>query len=287
MHYFVPAEDRALYHWQLELLLQSLKNLDISEKLFIGMISGNESSYSYQQNLNEHKHKETFGNLGAAKGFVPLNELYLLSWAISGGYIKSPICVLKAHTVIRHAKYQPFPYPEYPGIVVAPDPFFTFENAKKAVPDFWKATGHKEDEVQKNWTPFGNVFYLNNIGVEFINQTIKYAELLILQQIRNGKEIWDQTIRLAWAVNISEAMGKAYVEANYNVVSPMVDNRLTPIIDYEHGMPPTFNKELYSFPPPLFLSLGDPIEKVSELINTSNAHFMSDLALSHIRERTS
>jgi hypothetical protein len=285
MNYFVLIEDRAYYHWQVELLLQSMKRLDIDENLLVAIVQGNEGKFSFKHNLDAHKNKEFYTNIGAAKGFSPLNELYTLAWAMQYNSIQSPICVIKPHTVFRDSNFKPFLQPDYPGIIVAPDPFFTFDFAEKHVPEFWKAVGIEESAVRDKWIPFGNVFFLNNIGPDFIYQVIRYAEQVIVHQIRAKKNVWEHSVRLAWSMAVGELVGKVFIDANYNLVSTMIDNRKTSIIDYEHGMPPTFNKEMYNFPPPLFICLGDPMENMGELINTANAHFMSDLALSHIEER--
>ena len=65
----------------------------------------------------------------------------------------------------------------------------------------------------------------------------------------------------------------------------MNDGKNTMFIDYEHGVPPDFNKSMFTFPPPKYISFGDPIEVISQCISTPNAHTMAKVAQKILAKR--
>jgi hypothetical protein len=59
---------------------------------------------------------------------------------------------------------------------------------------------------------------------------------------------------------------------------PMMDSSNSPFIHYEHGLPPVFNKTMFQYTAPDFVSFGDPFEVLAENSPTESAHFISELA---------
>ena len=56
MEYFVSAGNKAYYHWQLELLIQSFKEYGIEDKLVVAISSSEDPLYkNFCNNLKNHK----------------------------------------------------------------------------------------------------------------------------------------------------------------------------------------------------------------------------------------
>jgi len=287
MNYLVSATNSPYTQWQLELLINSAKELNVEDKLFIGISQGDSASHNYQftESIANHENKFYFENIGQKRGYEDLNQLYFLSWAMKNKKVEEKILVMPTHSVIRNKTTPNVEDYNYSSILISTDPFFTFESACQAVPEFWKLCQKDKEYYEENWVPFGPYYFLNKIPSEFIDRIALFAERLILQQILDGNSVWENTIRLAWAVQIAEQLGKISITGTYNMTTSMIEDKNCPIINYEHGMPPVFNKEMYLFPPPFNFSFGDPIEKLKECINTENAHYISKIAEKIIAKR--
>jgi hypothetical protein len=188
--------------------------------------------------------------------------------------------------VLRYSNFNPFTVENAPAFVFAIDPFFTFDSAEKNVGDLSFNMSNSKSVYREKWLPLGNLFFINQLPNSIIQRTSKIAEYLILNQILQKKTVWEHTVKLAWVINIIDISDQVYVRGNYDFTSTMMDSQDTPFIDYYHGMPPVFNKSMFSYPPPSYMSFGDPIETLSTCYNTMNAHYMSDLAMQLIKERS-
>lgn len=279
MKYFVSGDDSAYCQWQLDLLLASMKDHDLADRLVVAMHTTEQpNKYEHARLIPKHQPTLMFDNIGNSRGFPALNELYRLAWVLRYMKIQDPLCILKPHAVISASEVARIKDIDHSAVFVGLDPNFTFAHAEKHVPEFWRVQGKDKEHYQKNWIPFGKFFILNRIPADFLDLVIRTAELFVVQQVLADMTPWAETTRLAWALCIADHTDKMAVDGSYDMVAPMASDKPAPIIDYEHGFPPIFNKEMFSFPPPLYMSFGDPIEKIAECFNTRNSHFMSQLA---------
>jgi len=287
MDYFISAEQKAYCDWQLDLLLLSFKNNNLPNQPLVALAETNEPRYEKLHLLNKHDQVFSHQNLGQKRGFAGLNELYTLSWALDNNKIKMPLCVLKPHFILKYANFNPFRVEGSPSFVFAIDPFFTFDVVEKNVGDFAKDMTNSKAVYREKWLPLGDVFFINNLPISLVRRTAQIAEFLILNQILQKKTVWENTIKLAWIINMIDVADQVHIHGNYDFTSTMIDSQDTPFIDYTHGMPPVFNKNMFLYPPPSYMSFGDPIETISNCYNTKNSHYMSELANELLSKRES
>lgn len=286
MHFFVSAENTAYYQWQFELLIESFVENRQQNNLLIMVAETDDPGYRPAFNLPQHPNKYAHSNIGVKKGFKKLNQLYSLLYALENKLIPETYTILEPHIALAQPGFDPFEEDRPRACIFAPDPFFTFDAAEKFVGEFWKIMPNTKDYYQRNWVPLGNVISIKEIPTDFVRRTIYLAETLILQQILEKKPVWEDSVKLAWALNLSDVVDQVYILGTYGITSTLIDTAQTPFVDYEHGMPPVFNKSMFTYPPPDRLSFGDPIETLSTLIQTSNSHYLSKLANKILEKRT-
>ena len=286
MEYFVSTDQRAYHDWQIELMIESFKAQGLENKLIITAAETNEQRYNNIHNIFGHAKYFRHANIGMQRGFSKLNELYSLAWCVDNRKINYPICIMQPHVVFFDKNYTiNFP-DEQPSLNVAIDPFFTFELANQKAGDFWKKQVNTMNYYKDNWLPIGSIMFINNMSIDFINRTIAVAEYLIVEQIINKIPVWEETIKLAWTINTIDFLGKVNINASYNYTSSMNNGNITPFIDYNHGLPPNFNKSMFAYAPPACMSFGDPIEVLLNCHSSPNSDYMSKLSNRLIGSRT-
>jgi len=247
MDYFVSAENTAYYHWQLELLIESFKRNNCEDNLFIALTNDKQFvKKRYLNNIYKHKNKIFHENVG------PLNQINSLCWAIRNKKIKQPFAIIPPHVVLRNPTNLNFsPYPE---IITSPHPEFTEQTAK-------------DHGLTQKYIPFGNISIFSNIP-ELIFEKIAFS---IKKQ-----NIWAHMDKLALTEIFSEFILKIRIRIE-TLSETMLEGGNSYFIDYEYGMPPVFNKSMFAYEPPGYISYGDPFETLGRNFPTPNSLYISEL----------
>jgi hypothetical protein len=284
MEYFVSVENTLYYHWQMELMIESFKVQNCQKDLLIGLAEEQTPIYEhFWRNMQEHPRIYGHANIGKTRGFEPLNRVYSLSWAVKYGLIKQPFAYIQSDLVLKNPL--DISFDDYSQIVFCPNAFFTIDSAEENAGDIWSWMGKSKSEYDKKWIPVGSVIVFNNIPTEVFDRTVTLCEMLALHQLEKNNQIWKYTDRLAWAINLSDFSDKVVIKGDYTLTGNMLGSDNSPFIDYEHGLPPVFNKSMYSFSPPSYASFGDPFLALAENAPTPNAHYISELAKINLRNR--
>lgn len=271
MQYFVSIENTPYYHWQLELLIQSFKKLNCEDKLIVA-IADKKSAIYPEFLFNLSKHKKVFRHPQLAKnGYKELNPLYAMSLAIRGKILEQPFVFLKPHVILRREPAHELI--KYPQIILGKSEI----NAELI----------KENCEQefKNFIPLSPVAIFNNIPFTVFQETITLAE--DLTKNNSKKELYKKIPDIAFSINLSKYsnQGKIASIKDENLISDMLENDDSNFIEYEHGMPPVFNKSLFKFSPPLYFSAGDPIKILSDNFPSKNSYYIALLAKELMEKR--
>lgn len=277
MEYFVSTENHPATSWQLELLIQSFKEHNCEDKLKI-VLSESNAIPNIGKNLIEHKNIFGYFNIGEIKGYKPLNQFYNLCWALQAKQISQPFTFMQTDMVLRSPLNIHFS--NYPEFVFYPDPFFTLEKAEEEIGPFQKWL-----KIKLQWVPVGSLFVAHQIPNDIFNLVAKRAELFALRQLMDGREISNKTVNVALASVFSEHSDNIFCRGDYSLVSSIMDGTNTPVISYEHGIPPDFHKSMFLYPAPSYVGFGDPIKILSEIFPTPNAHYVSILAGKNLQSR--
>lgn len=286
MEYFVNIENTPFYHWQLELLIESFKVNNCQDKLLLSVAEANVPTQSdFTRNIKEHERTIFQENIGDIRGYKSLNCFYSLLWALKNDKLKQPFALIPAHVVLKTPLNLDFNKEGVAETFFLPDPFITIDKAEENVGNFWSWMQKTKEEYAEKWVTAGEILIFNNMPVELFERAIVIAEKLALFQIVNNKKIWEYTDRLAWAITLSNYSDKIILKGDYHFTSNMLEEGRTPFIDYEHGMPPVFNKRMFVYAPPNYVSFGDPFRILAENAPTPNSHFLSQLARNNLMAR--
>lgn len=280
MEYFVTCENHPYYSWQLELLIESFKNIGCQNDLLISL-SHTDASMNYGSNLIAHNRINGFENIGVRRGCNQLNKIYNLLWSLQAGHIKQPLVYMQPDMVLRNPVVVEF-VNLYPEFLFYPDPFFTFEQAEKEIGPFSKWL-NKNYKLQ--WIPISDFFIINKIPIELFVFIINRAELLAMHQLMENRPIHKNTVRAAFATSFSEYIENIFCRGDYSLVSQILDGINSPVISYEKGLLPDFHKLMFSYQAPAYISFGDPIKILSELYPTPNALYISKIATKKLQNR--
>lgn len=278
MEYFASVSQKAFHDWQVELMIQSFKEHKFENKLNIAGADVSENRYEFLSNILNQEKFFSHQSMGLRRGFQPLDEIYSLAFCLETKRIGSSFCVMQPHIVLKNPKKLENFHTDIPSATVAIDPFFTFDHAEKNAGKFWEQQANSRDFYLKNWLPIGSILLLNNLPDRLVQRAVVVAEQIVLNQIIQKLPIWKDTIRLAWVISIVDYLGIIAIKGSYDLVSTMTDGNSTPFVDYNDGIPPVFNKSMFSFTPPFCMSFGDPIEILATCKMSPNANYVSELA---------
>jgi hypothetical protein len=285
MKYFVSVDKCAFHDWQLELLLESFNTLSLENDLCLATTTNSSNRYPFVSNIKNHKIIYQYEDVGKLKGFRPINELFQLTTFIKDNIISMPLVVLRPHMVIKQKIEQVIKNDKSRAFIFGSDPYFTFTKAVENCGEFWECCDNDENYYRNNWFRLGSVFVLTGMPDWIVNKVIKVAESLLIHQISKSLIPWSETCRLAWIITMNDLKNNIEIIHDETLSSIMNEGKNTVFVDYEHGLPPDFNRLMYKFEPPLGLSLGDPIEALSHMISTPNAHFISKLCHQILKKR--
>jgi len=278
MEYLVSAENTPYQQWQLELLIESFKYHNCEKDLLVCLAESDTPIHSlFWRNIASHERIQAHENIGKVRGYKELNALYDLSWAVQNKWITQPFTYIPTDVVLKNKLNIPL-QSEFSEIVFSPSPFFTLESAEEAVGPFWEVTNKKKADYETSWVPLGPIMIFNKIPEELFERAIVLAEKLALNQLLRKQPIWEHTTTLAWAMNLSDFVGQIMLRGDYTLTMTMLDSSNSPFVHYKHGLPPVFNKTMFQYTAPDFVSFGDPFEILAENFSTESAHFISELA---------
>lgn len=286
MDYFLSVPNSTYFYWQLELLIQSFKDLNKEENLSIFIYSRPEDSTQYlnnmfSKNLIAHKKKIYTSNPGLVKGCPELNKLYNLLTAVNSGYIKQPFVLLEPCTVFRKDYF--FPEPDASTFAFTVDPFFTVEEVEKNVGPFYEWFNLEKSVFESSWIPIGEVYAFNNLTSNFFSSCMIIAEKLALHQMLDNKKVWERTADLAIAICVLVKSSQVSCRGDCSIVGPINSDFDSFLVGYKDGYPPAFLRSMYPFNP---LSFGDPIEELSKINYTNNSSYISNIARRIIARRS-
>lgn len=280
MQYFVSTENTPYNNWQLELLIESFKHHHCEKDLLVVVAEEQNEFQPYPYfNIENHKRIYEHVNIGKQQGYSPLNSVYSMIWAVENNQIAQPFISLPIDTILSNPNYDFDFNSNYSEIIFKPDPFLTIAEAEKNVGPIWHCLENTKEYYEENWVPVGSIMGFNHCGPEIFHRTISLMQTLAIEQIIKKNQIWKHTDRLAWAINLADLNEKIVLRENYSLSTSLLSfDKTTPFIDYEYGIPPIFNKSMFQYLPPEYISFGNPYEVLKDAGSTPNAFLLSQLA---------
>lgn len=83
-----------------------------------------------------------------------------------------------------------------------------------------------------------------------------------------------------------EYYGHITYKGTYEYEMSLLDSGLQHnFIHYKYGFPPHFNKKMFTYKEPIFLSMGDPFQKLKENNTTTCTNYVTSIVDSYLSEK--
>jgi hypothetical protein len=222
MQYFVSAKNTVYYCWQLELLIESFKFHNLEDSLTIALAEPVYTNYT----KNLQKHKNIFVH-------EPMNRIYALNIALEKKLIQMPFTLIHADMILTNPIDQ-----QKQDITFQIDN--TFIPRKMELID----TIRKVKGIGNTWLPVGATICFQYASIPFFRRALEICSIL-------------KEEKMAWLITMLEYFGHFSYHGTFSFENCLLDNNLKNFIHYNHGLPPLFNKRMFTFEP---LGLGNPYE---------------------------
>jgi len=283
MEYFVSAGNKAYYHWQLELLIQSFKKYGIEDKLVIAISSSEDALYKdFCSNLKTHKRifeYDCAGSFGPERGLIGLHEV------LKTGELSQPFTFLRSDTILMHP---------IGGTSIEEDADnFEIQFSRNPSMNF---KHFKEHGVAGGWIELGNVLCLNNIELSFFERL--YHRMVDITSNKEkyfkdpylpykNKKVWEAFAeKICWIITIVENAKNLRLKGITDLEISLRDNYTNSLfIDYSDGLPPFFIKNTYKYEDNYyFTDFETPFEALSDIFDTTTTSYVSNIVRNYLKE---
>lgn len=268
MQYFVSAENTSYFYWQLELLIESFAILGVQDSLVIGMAENDSQKIGgFSSNLVRHANKFIHPNEGRHMGYLPLNRVGSIRYALAYGLLKFPFALIHADMVMR----RPLPEPEEgaPAIVLnnfEDYPISEEEVVKKEIAVDLKALADERGVTAEDLpkVPFLSppIIFNGSFGsvsdvffARLQNNMMKIAE-------RRGPSFPCE--KAAWELTLTESFQHCSVVGKFLASPLLFDSDDANFIHYRTGIPPMFHKKFYRYDDSVYLAGQGPYDTLLE-----------------------
>lgn len=228
MNYFVSIGDCYHHEWQIDILLNSFKNLKLDDKLFIA-VATNKKNRNYKKD-----NFYFFKDIGSEKEYLKYNKWYSLYLLIKSGTLKQPIVVLEPHMLLA----SPINYDFSSNVTYQPSNEFNYSD-KYLIKNI---NMHNQDYIKKYWFNFGDTVIFNNLKEDFFLDILIKIESysLYLDDYNNLDKI--ALSQCLWDYALNQELN---IRPQIDIESTLNQNNLKSILNYRHGFKSIFNKNFY------------------------------------------
>jgi hypothetical protein len=240
---------------------------------------------NYTRNLHAHERKFAFNIIPQEN--TAINFPYSLLLAIHNNYIKQPCVVIHADMVL----VDPIPEPQ-DNIVFSGDPFWPISVKQDGVDlsshiktlseqktSLVAANGFSY-QVSLDILPMGGVYSFKNVPPPFFERVVRWSMFL---SNKWTKDKWQHVCRSAFMLTMFEFLGGLVFRGANEYEMTMLDNKAANFVHYTKGLPPLFNKKMFTFEPPLGLATAPngPYEILAEQDLTSGCSSVQKVVKSY------
>jgi len=247
MNYFVSIENTNYFRWQIELLIESFKMLDLQDNLIIAVAANDEPALKdYSRNFISHQSKFVHNNIGAERNCLNLNKIYAITSAIQNNLLKMPFMLIHPDMMIM----KPYYHNHEENLIFDQNNMFETENVIAIKNKLFSQLA--EGQQPPAWVSLGNCMSFNNIEKEFFLDVAQNMEYLH----KTHPESKGKIENAAWMIALYKHHSKIKLRRDF-LESPLFSNDINScFLHYKHGLPPKFNKRFFPMKPPRYESYG-------------------------------
>lgn len=290
MQYFVSVENTSYFYWQLELLIESFNILGMGDKLVVAMAENDSQKVGgFSSNIVRHENKFVHPNEGKERGYLPLNRVGAIRYALAYGALNFPFALVHADMVIRRILDEPdgdLPcvtlnnFDDYP----PSEEDIVKKELMSDVSRLAEERGVRVDEVPT--VPFLSPPVLFNKPFESISDVFfsRLQTNMIALLERRGPSFPCE--KAAWELTLTESFQHCSVAGKFMSAPLMFDSDSPSFIHYRTGIPPVFHKKFYRFEEGNYLAGQGPYETILENNPTVGTDFLQRVVRSYADSRS-
>lgn len=288
MQYFISAENSSYFYWQLELLIESFLMQGMEKNLVIALAENDSQKIrGYSSNLVKYGEKFIHPNYGKELGYLPINRLNSIRYALAYKILKFPFVLIHADMILRN----PIKIKEEDsqfGIIVNNYEEISesdSESIKKAIkPEIEKIAEERGLDVDLfPQIPSFSAPVVFNESCEYMWDAFfsKLQSNTMNMLEKKGKEFPCE--RAAWEQTLMESFQHCVVKGDFMSAPLMFGDENMNFIHYKSGIPPVFNKRFFKFENGIFFGGQGPYETLLEHNPTVNTNYLQNVIRSYKR----
>lgn len=290
MQYFVSAENTSYFYWQLELLIESFAMLGLEDSLVIAMAENDSQKVGgFSSNLVRHANKFVHPNEGRHMGYLPLNRVGSIRYALAYGLLKFPFAVIHADMVMR----RPLDEPEEGQPTVLLNNFEDFPMSEEEIVKGEIATSLKSLAEERGVSvedlpkvPFLSPPIVFNKSFESISEVFlaRLQNNIVSIAERRGPSFPCE--KAAWELTLTESFQHCSVLGKFMAAPLLFDSDEVNFVHYRTGIPPVFNKRFYRYEDGVYLAGQGPYDTLLEHNTSLGTDFVQKVVRSYADGRS-
>lgn len=288
MQYFVSVENTSYFYWQLELLIESFAMQGLQDSLVVAVAENDSQKVGgFSANIVRHRNKFVHPNDGRRLGYLPINRVAAIQYALANDLLDFPFALVHADMVMRK------PLEEFDDDV----PSITVNNFDDAGPDeravkkeiasdltrLAEIREVKEEDVPT--LPFFSAPIVFNKAFKSISNVFfaRLQENLLTMIYRKGGDFPCE--KASWELTLAESFQHCVISGKFMSSSLMLDSDAANFIHYRSGILPVFHKNFYKYDGGSFLVGQGPFETLMEHNPTVNTDYVQRVIKSYADTR--
>jgi hypothetical protein len=272
----------------LELLIESFLMQGMEKDLVIGLAENDDQKIrGYSSNLVKYGAKFMIPNEGREMGYLPLNRISSVRYALATGVLKLPFVMIHSDMVLRHPISLSEEDSKY-GVVIN-----NFDEFPKAETDLVGeevellvdrvAEERKVEAKDITRIPFFSAPVVFNDSMAYFSDKffgkVQAYELDLLN--RRGASFPCE--RAAFEMTLAESFQHVGMRGMFMSAPMMYDGEDINFIHYRSGIPPVFHKKYFRYEQGTFYASMGPYETIMEHNPTVNTNYVQQVIRSYNR----
>lgn len=290
MQYFVSVENTSYFYWQLELLIESFNLLGIGDRLVVAMADNDSQKVGgFSSNIVRHANKFVHPNEGRERGYLPLNRVGAIRYALAYGALQFPFALVHADMVARAPLDDPggdLPcvtvnnYDDYP----PSEEDVVKGEIRGDLSRLAEERGVEPGDIPT--VPFLSPPVLFNGAFESVSEVFfsRLQNNMVSILERRGASFPCE--KAAWELTLTESFQHCSVNGRFMSAPLMFDSDAPSFVHYRTGVPPVFHKRFYRFDEGNYLVGQGPYETILENNPTVGTDFLQGVVRSYAKSRT-
>lgn len=290
MQYFVSAENTSYFYWQLELLIESFNILGMGDDLVVALAENDSQKVGgFSYNLVKHDRKFLHPNEGREAGYLPINRVSSIRYALAYGILKFPFVLVHADMLMRRPLADPAE--DMPHVVLN-----NFDDYPPAEEEIVKseireglerlADDRKVPFEELPSVPFFSAPVAFNGAFESISEVFfsRLQNNMMSMVDRRGASFPCE--KAAWELTLSESFQHCSVSGRFMSAPLLFDSDNSEFVHYRTGIPPVFHKKFYRYEDGTYLAGQGPYDTLMEHNPTVGTDFVQGVIKSYVKNRS-